>query len=130
MIRKDYFLRLVEEFAKMLTAILGLKSEGKHEEALKKIDEVNTGLLNLNPVVIKSIGPDELVHFLTKEKHFNNQKMKLAGVIYTELGDPVSARNLLEKSRVLINYLMGHDSTFSFDWYDKIEKIDQIIGSE
>lgn len=137
MIRKDYFLRMIEEFAKMLAAILGLKSEGKYEEALKKINGVYEGLLTLNPVIIKSIGPDEVIYFLTREKHLNNQKLKLVaelmyeeGLIYTELGDPVSARNLLEKAKVVIDYLMEHDSTFSFDWYEKVEKIDQIIGNE
>ena len=38
MIRRDYIMRMVEEFGKFLAAIVGLKREGEYEEALKKID--------------------------------------------------------------------------------------------
>jgi len=49
------------------------------------------------------------------------------GMIYVEEGDPVSARNVLEKSKILINYLMDNDSTFSYDWYEKLGEIDHAL---
>jgi hypothetical protein len=36
MFQRDYILRLIEEFAKMIAAITGLKSKGELEEALRK----------------------------------------------------------------------------------------------
>ena len=134
MIRKDYILRMVEEFGKFLAAIVGLKREGKLDEALKKIDDVYTGMIDLDPIVIKSVNPEELLDFLQKEKQYNNHYVKMIaellfeeGQIYVENGDPVTARNVLGKAKILITYLMEHDKTFSFDWYEKMSVIDGIL---
>ena len=134
MIRKDYILRIVEEFAKFLAAIVGLRLEGKLDEALKKIDDVYKGMIELEPIIIKSLDPEELLDFLIKEKEFNNHYLKMIaellfeeGQIYAEIGDPVSARNVLEKAKILINHLMENDKTFSFDWYEKLSVIDGLL---
>ena len=134
MIRKDYILRMVEEFAKFLAAIVGLKNEGKYNEALKKIDAVYTGLIDIDPIILKSLSPEEMITFLKNEDKYSNQYLKIIaellfeeGQIYAESGDPVSARNVLVKAKMLINYLSENDSTFSFDWYEKISIIDSLL---
>ena len=134
MIRKDYILRMVEEFAKFLAAIVGLKNEGKYNEALKKIDTVYTGLIDIDPIILKSLSPEEMITFLKNEDKYSNQYLKIIaellfeeGQIYVESGDPVSARNVLVKAKMLINYLSENDSTFSFDWYEKISIIDSLL---
>lgn len=136
MIRKDYILHMVEEFAKFLAAIIGLKNEGKYSDALKKIDTVYTGLIDLDPIVLKSVTPEEMITFLQNEQKYSNQYLKIIaellfeeGQIYIESGDPVSARNVLEKAKVLINYLSENETTFSFDWYEKISIIDGQLSS-
>jgi len=134
MFQRDYILRLIEEFGKFLTAITGLKLEGKLEEALKKIDESYNELLEIDPVMVKSLKNEEVLAFFQEEKQYDNQQLNMAaellyqeGMIYVEEGDPVSARNVLEKSKILINYLMDNDSTFSFDWYEKLHEIDHFL---
>ena len=134
MFQRDYILRLIEEFAKFLAVITGLKAGGNLEEALKKIDEAYNEILELNPKLIKSLNNDEVLDYCKKEKRYDNQQMNMVaellyqeGMIYAEEGDPVSARNVLEKSKVLIGYLMDNDSTFSFDWYEKLHEIDHVL---
>ena len=135
MIRKDYILRMVEEFAKFLAAIVGLKNEGKFDEALTKIDSVYRGMLDLDPVIVKSVDGSELLDLLQNEKDYSNTYLKMIaellfeeGQIYDSNGDPVSARNVLEKAKILIDYLMENDATFSFDWYEKLAVIDKILS--
>jgi len=135
MIRKDYILRMVEEFAKFLSAIVGLKREGKFDEALRKIDEAYKKLFDLDPIVLKSVDSSELLDFLQTEKGYSNNYLKMVaemlfeeGQIYDNTGDPISARNVLEKSKMLINHVMENDATFSFDWYEKLSVIDSILN--
>ncbi len=135
MIQKDYIMRMVEEFGKYLAAIVGLKRDGDLGGALKKIDDVYEGMIDLDPKVLKSLSIDELLDFLQKEKGFNNHYLKMIaellyeeGLIYSESGDPISARNVLEKAKILINSLMEADPTFSFNWYEKLGVIDNTLS--
>lgn len=128
-------MRMVEEFGKYLAAIVGLKRDGDLGGALKKIDNVYEGMIDLDPKALKSLSIDELLDFLQKEKGFNNQYLKMIaellyeeGLIYSESGNPISARNVLEKAKMLINYLMESDPTFSFDWYEKLGVIDNTLA--
>lgn len=135
MIQRDYIMRMIEEFGKYLAAIVGLKIDGDLGGALKKIDDVFQGMIDLDPKVLKSLSEDELLDFLQREKKFNNQYLKMIaellyeeGLIYSESGDPISARNVLEKAKILINYLMEADPTFSFNWYEKLGVIDNTLS--
>ena len=126
---------MIEEFGKFLSAIVGLKREGNYGDALGKIDNVYEGMLDLDPKILKSVDAKELMDFLQNEKKFNNQYVKMIaellfeeGLIYLESGDPISARNVLEKAKVLINYLMESDTTFSFDWYEKLTVIENALS--
>lgn len=128
-------MRMIDEFGKFLTAIVGLKREGKFEDALDKVDGLYRGMLDLDPKVLKSLDKEEVLDYLQKEKEYTNQYLKLIaellfeeGQIYHESGDPISAQNVLEKAKVLINYLMDSDTTFSFDWYEKIAVVDKILS--
>ena len=135
MVRRDYIMRMIDEFSKFLAAAVGLKNEGKFEEALNKIDDIYRGMIEADPKVLKAIEPDQLLDFLQNEKQFNNQYLKLItelffeeGQVYVESGDPISAAIVMKKAKVLINYLMENDTSFSFDWYEKLVVIDKVIA--
>lgn len=136
MFQRDYILRLIEEFARFMAALAGLKREGKLDEAFSMIDKAYIELLKLEPKVVKSLNPDELVPFLQNEMDMNNEGLKMTGellfeegMIYVEKGDPVSAANVLEKSKMLILHLMEHETTYSFDWHAKLHEINHILGN-
>ena len=135
MVQRDYIMRMIDEFSKFLAAVVGLKNEGKFEEALNKIDDIYRGMIEADPKVLKAIEPDQLLDFLQNEKQFNNQYLKLItelffeeGQVYVESGDPISAAIVMKKAKVLINYLMENDTSFSFDWYEKLVVIDKVIA--
>lgn len=135
MYKRDYIMKLVEEFARFLSAVTGLKSEGKLDEALALVDKVHRDFFELDPAVIKSMTETEVLYYLQKDKAFDNERIKMLaeilyeeGMIYIENGDPVLAGNVLEKSRSMIRYLTDNDTTFSFDWYEKLHEIDRVLG--
>lgn len=137
MIRRDYIMRMVEEFARFLTAIMKLRTEGNFESAMKKIDEAYTKMIDVDPSILKSVKPENLIDFLTNEKSFDNSYLKMIaellyeeGMIYHENGDPINAYNVLGKAKILFNYLSEHEKTYSFDWYEKLAAIDEIIAQK
>jgi len=136
MFSRDYIMRLIEEFARMLAAISGLKLEGKLDEALKKVDDAYNDLLHIAPSTLMSLKGQEVIKVLQDELKFESQQLRMVaellyeqGQIYNELGDPVSAKNVFEKARILIGFLMENDSTFSFDWYEKLRIIDEQLST-
>jgi hypothetical protein len=136
MIRRDYLMRVIDEFGKFIQKITGLRLEGKTEEALNEIDSVYEGLIDADPKVLKAIKANKLLDFLIKEKGFNNKYLSMIaelhfeeGQIYLEAGDPISARGVMEKAQILIEYLKDNDSTFSFDWYEKLKIIEDVLLS-
>ena len=127
-------MRMIDEFGKFLTALVGLKEEGEFEAALDKAEALYQGMLDLDSKILKSMNKDEVLDYLQNEKQYDNNYLKLIsellfeeGQIYHEIGDPISAQNVLEKAKVLINYLMESDTTFSFDWYEKLATIDSLL---
>ena len=137
MISRDYIQRLIEEFAKFLAAVMRLRKEGNFDGALKETRKIYTGVLDLEPETIQSILPDNLLEYLREEKELSNSHLKMVaellyeeGLVYTENGDPVSAYNVLNKSKIVIQYLMDHDNTFDIQWYEKLNHIDEIIPDQ
>jgi hypothetical protein len=135
MFQRDYILRLIEDFARFMAAMSGLKREGKLDDAMTLIDEAYRDLFKVEARSIKSLKPDELIQFLQAEKGMNNEALKMIGellyeegMIYVDHGDPVSAVNVLQKSKVVIHYLMEHDHVYSFDRNEKLLHINKIIG--
>ena len=60
MIRRDYIMRMLDEFSKFLAAVVGLKNEEKFEEALDILAvggvEEDDGLVALVIVVVDDVG--------------------------------------------------------------------------
>lgn len=134
MIKKDFILRMVEEFARFLAAITKLRLEGELDKALQKIEDVFNGMIKIDPKLIKSMSVDEMMDFLLKEKKFDNHYLKMIaellfeeGLIYVENGDPVTLRIVFDRAKIIIDYLMEHDSTYSFDWFEKLSVIDEAL---
>ncbi len=135
MIRRDFVLRMIDEFGKFMSLIVGLKNEGKNDDALKKIDDVYEGMFGLDSKVLKSESADNILNYLKNDLKFSEQYLQMIsdllfeeGLVYHESGDPLSTHNVLEKSKVMINYLIESGSTFSFDWYEKLRIVDEILG--
>ncbi len=128
-------MRMIDEFGKFMSLVAGLKNDGKYDDALIKVSDVFEGMLQLDSKFLKSVSSDELLNYLMHDLKYSDQYLKMVsdllyeeGMIYHESGDPISARNVLEKTRILINHLMDSGSTFSFDWYEKLSVIDEILN--
>ncbi len=68
MYRRDYIKRAIEDLAKVLGYIMGLKKDGRTEEARQAVSEAYTEFFKLSPDELAGIPVQDLVSTL-KDKH-------------------------------------------------------------
>lgn len=64
MYRDDYLLRLIREFAQLLTYVLGLNRSSEHAQALTATADAYKRLLNLDPLLVRTLAAAALVDIL------------------------------------------------------------------
>lgn len=69
MYRDDYLLRLIREFAQLITYVLGLNRQRQHAQALAAIEAAYKDLLNLDPLLVRSLAAPALVDILGLADH-------------------------------------------------------------
>ena len=70
MLKKDYFLRKLEEFGKALATLLALKRDGEWEKFEKEIAEATEKFTSLELSTIENQSDDELLQMLQKLKNW------------------------------------------------------------
>ncbi len=82
-VRQDYILRLIEEMVRVLAAVLGLRKQGRHDEAIAAIESASSSLAGIDLRLFEAIDP---------------------GVLAAQMGDAarmrIVARLLLERAEV------------------------------
>jgi hypothetical protein len=61
MVQTDYIMRIIEQFAAILWAIIFNKKAQNYDLALEKINEAYNGLLHFNPEEIKNLDYNEII---------------------------------------------------------------------
>jgi hypothetical protein len=126
-IRKDYILRLIDEFFKILARILKLKEDKQYSQALEAIDETSQSLLHIdiqeiaeNDVAFSQIitGPSSL-----DQVEILAELLKVKADIYQETHLPFSAINHYQKALHLFEFVQNHSKDYSISRDNKIKEI-------
>jgi len=98
MINKDYILRLIEQFAKVLAKILKLIMNQQHPEALKTIDQTFQHLFGFNSKFINSISDDDLIEMMKSGEALDADKCIMIALLLKAEGDVYDAQSNLDES--------------------------------
>jgi hypothetical protein len=135
MYKKDYILRMVEELAKTIAHILGLKASGKDLKASEVIDETLRSYYKLGEEELLRTDPGELLENL-EDKNNPSWAETLAELLYIKAdilsgqGKHQESRNMLEKSLSILRFLENnHTSTFSMVRKNRIAEITARLNS-
>jgi tetratricopeptide (TPR) repeat protein len=109
MIRRDYILRMIQEFIQMLSQIQALKKRERWQEAAGAADEASKWLTGLDADSVTRLTETELLAKLipgetTQAVH---DKMLMLAALLKEAGDVATARDRPEQGRAC--YLKGLD---------------------
>jgi hypothetical protein len=133
-IRKDYLLRIIDEFFKFLARILQLKSEKQYQQAFVLIDEASQALLHkdLNELTEK----DGEIERIIEEKLLNLDQMEvLAGLIKVkadinvEISNNFTAINLYQKALLLLNEVQLTSRNYSITREQNIMELNNALSA-
>lgn len=130
MYKRDYFIKQLEEFGKVLGAILGLKNEGKLSELDELIKATARKYTTTEIEYVEGINNDDLVDTLVTDKKLNDDQLKMLGDLlfekaeyYLKNNSPLNnANSCYKKSFLIYSFLKTHSTlNYSLDMHYKLE---------
>lgn len=137
MLRKDYIMRMYEEFGKFLGTLFGLRKMGNWvelEEVIKTSAQKYT-LVELQ--FAEDLETKGLPQYLLKNHNLNSENIKMLGDLLYEKGlmylatDRANeANNAFQKVFVLYTYVQQNalESDFSLDMHNKLSNVKDLLG--
>lgn len=129
MLQKDYFIRLIEEFAIAIQRFLE-KAEGKRtDEDLKELYREYVGLFQ----DLRNLSVEEAVEYARQTWEESQQMSRLemlAGLWYVEASYKQQPLKdvLLEKALRLFQYVDRHSTEYSLVRLSKMDEITKLLG--
>jgi len=115
MVRKDYLLRVIEQFAAFLEKILYHKQAGDYAGAEQQIDATVKTLLGLDPEVLYSMDTEKILSTLVGDTKFDMDLCLVIAELYNQKADIARAgtaekleTECLEKSFLLYTEAIRH----------------------
>jgi hypothetical protein len=87
MVQTDYIIRIIEQFAAYLWAIVFNKKAQNYDIAFEKIEEVYNGLLHLDPKIIKILTVDEIIDKSTYNNVLDKENIEIIASLFFEEAD-------------------------------------------
>lgn len=98
--QKDYILRLIEQFAQILAAIIQSRKVGKHEQALEQLQASSQFYLNTDISIFLQYTPDQIVnHFRKDSRLLDTERSIICADLLLELGLICEDQNLDAESQ-------------------------------
>jgi hypothetical protein len=130
MLKRDYLIKQLEEFGKILGQILGLKKEGNLPQLNDMIREASQKYAATEIGFAETIPDELLLATLIDEKKLTDEQLKMLGDLLFEKAEYYLASNWLEaqslncykKSQLIYSFLKEHATiNFSLDMHYKLE---------
>ena len=135
MFQKDYFMRHVEEAAKVIARALGLEEQGELDKALEVVNEAWTGLLELDINAVKNMPESELISYLMGDLQFSLDKLEAtADLLFWEGHFLLHAKRIqnaelsLRKGRIILEHVIREEGTFSMVRNHRMKELERLIN--
>lgn len=135
MYEKDYIMRVIESFSRMIAIILGLREKGELDSAYSLILEAYGSVLKVDPEELNSYTEEQWNMFCEvrtpMEIEMLAELMELDGEVLLDSGKPEGGCRKLFKALELLRIVDENSDTFSVTRFDKITSLEQkLSGSE
>jgi hypothetical protein len=130
MLKRDYLIKQLEEFGKILGQILGLKKEGNLSQLNDMIREASQKYAATEIGFAETISDELLLATLIDEKRLTDEQLKMLGDLLFEKAEyylaynspEAQSLNCYKKSYLIYSFLKEHATiNFSLDMHYKLE---------
>lgn len=131
MFDRDYFMRMINQMSVAFGALMGLKQQGKHEEALQLIDDFLSKELRLRARLALGLSDADLIQMFSSGGRSDAEAIGAIGAFLQEEGDVLAdmgrdSESLprLEKALRLIGYVLRtHGPVEGLDLERRMERL-------
>jgi len=129
MVQTDYIMRMIEELAAFLWAIIFNKKIQNYDLALIKINEAYNSLLHLNPDEIKYLTVNEILLNNTHNNILLNDNIEIIANLFFQEADVLERKNVINETSLeyyqksLELFLILHDTTANNKYCVNINEI-------
>ena len=134
MLRRDYIQRMIEEYARVIAHALGLKQQGREEDARQELRNGWSVYFNEDPELIAVLAPSQLLKRLLEHHNLTLAQIEIfaeglrtEGDLYVNLNGAF-AKDRYIKALALYEYVEMQDtSSFSIPRRNAIEELRHCI---
>ena len=132
MYERDYIMRMIEAFAKMIAAILGFREKGEMDKARALVVEAYETVLKMNSEEVKGYDEEDWKQFCSKrspeELEMLADLLEVEGEILLDSGKPEGVCMLLFKALELLKLVEAQSDAFSVTRFNKISELEQKLS--
>ena len=132
MYEKDYILRMVEAFSRMVARILGLKEKGELDKAKALVLETYSTVLKTDPDSLNQFNEKDWEKYYgersSEELEMLAELMRLDGEIRIDSGHPEGVCQMLIRSLELLRLVESQSDTFSLTRFEKISSLEEKLS--
>lgn|SRR5574343_1449109 len=135
MLKKDYIIRLTEEFGKFLSVLMGLRKKGEWKEFERVLNELVSKFTGTEIEWVETLENENFLKNLSEKYNLSGEKLKILadllyekGMAFSNQNNEINSANCLYKAYLIYLHLKNSalDSDFSLDMHYKINLLNKI----
>ena len=87
MIQRDYILRMIEEAAQAISALIGMRKGGKYEEMLKVLGETYRAYFPFDGELLRNTEEEDFIAYITKTEDVPEEMLGVLADLLREEGE-------------------------------------------
>lgn len=129
MLRRDFIMAQIEELAKVIVQLIGLRSTDNPARQNNMIAEIYSSLKTDRNYLLQA-DPEAIYAAMDEGGHSGILRMEIAAkaMIEDSFVCADEKKHLLLKSKQMLEYIQQHDHTFSIERIDLLNEIERLLA--
>ncbi|RHO66558.1 hypothetical protein DW083_18900 [Parabacteroides sp. AF48-14] len=129
MLKRDFIMVQIEELAKVVLQIITNRNTNAARRIPELIQTVYTSL-KLDRLTLMTVPPEELIRRLNSDDGGGIPRLEIAvkTLIEESYLHPGEEQDMLQRAKLLLEYIQTHDNTFSLERVSLLDELEQRLN--